>query len=99
MTRAMAPILLPAPTVTGPRMLAPQPMTTSFSIVTFDASGFHVLPPSGGSESHLVVQHYIVADNRGLADYRSRTVIDEKPIADLGARMDLNAAGEQPGSC
>ena len=46
---------------------------------------------TGTSQGHTLIQGHIVADNGGLTDDDTVTVIDEKSFADLCTGMDLDA--------
>ena len=46
---------------------------------------------TGTSQSHALIHCHIVADNGGLTDDDTVTVIDEKSLADLCTGMDLDA--------
>src|SRR5262249_1996063 len=56
-----------------------------------------VLPPASRAQCHLMVQHDVVADLGRLADDHAGAMIYEEAPPDLRARMDLDAAGEDPG--
>src|SRR4029453_9963595 len=48
-------------------------------------------PPAEGDP---VVEHHVVAEDRGLADHDAHAVVDEEASADRGPRMDLHAREE-----
>ncbi len=54
-------------------------------------------PPAGRAERDLVVEHHIVADDSCFADDHARAMVDEEAFADLRARVDLDAAGQEAG--
>ena len=45
---------------------------------------------SGSAEGHALVQNHVVADDGCLTDHHAVAVIDEKVLADLSPRMDLD---------
>src|SRR5579859_4996179 len=65
--------------------------------VALDTPVAAMLPPAGGSQRHLMVQHDVVADLRRLADDDARAVVNEEAPADARARMNLDAAGHEAG--
>ena len=42
-------------------------------------------------ERHALIELHVVADLARLADHHAGAVVDEKMLADLGARMDVDA--------
>ncbi len=75
--------------------------------VALDQLAFVIGGEMPGAEGDSLVDPYVVADNRGLADHDAGTVIDEKARSDAGAGMDIdpssgmrdfgNQASHQPG--
>lgn len=53
-------------------------------------------PPAARSQSHVVVDHHVIADLGGLSYDRPHPVIDEEPAADRSPGVDLYA-GQEPG--
>src|SRR3546814_19445151 len=43
------------------------------------------------AEGDALVERHVVADLRGLTDHDAHAVVDEQPLADPGAGMDLDA--------
>ena len=53
-------------------------------------------PCARAAQRHALEEVAVVADDRRLADDDTHTVVDEEALADLGARMDLDAGKEAP---
>src|SRR6266851_2700331 len=53
-------------------------------------------PPACSTQRNLVVEHDIVTNHRSFTDDHTRSVIDEKALADLRPRVNLDPAGHQP---
>src|SRR5258706_9002089 len=53
-------------------------------------------PPTCSPQSDLAVQHHIVTYHSRLTDDHTRSVIDEKALADLRPRVNLDPSGHQP---
>ena len=70
--------------------LAPAPTTTLLpqGRVALLAVG------AGAAEGHALGEAAVVADHRGLADDDAHAVVDEQPLADAGAGVDLDAGEE-----
>ena len=46
---------------------------------------------SGTPQRYALIQQNVIAQLGGLADDNAHAMVDEKPVADGGSRMDLNA--------
>src|SRR3546814_14792229 len=46
------------------------------------------------AEGDALVERHVVADLRGLTDHDAHAVVDEQPLADPGAGMDLDAGDD-----
>ena len=90
-TTEPAPMRAFSPIVTSPMTFAPAP-TTTFVAERRVALG---APRARAAERHALGQVAVVADDRRLADDDAHAVVDEEPLADLRAGVDLDA-GEAP---
>src|SRR5437868_12400940 len=50
-------------------------------------------PPAGRTECNLMVEHDIIANDRGFTDDHTRAVIDEETFSNLCAWVNLDAGG------
>ena len=58
---------------------------------TLDGLAVFVQREALGTEGHTLVQLYVVADDAGLADYHTRTMVDGKITAYFRSRMDIDS--------
>jgi len=54
-------------------------------------------PPTGRAQSHLVIQHYVVANLGGLSNHDTCAVVDKKAFPNLRSRMNLDATCNKSG--
>src|SRR5260221_536961 len=54
-------------------------------------------PPAGSAQSHLVIEHHVIADLCRLTDHNAGSVIDEKAFPNLCPGMDLDASCNETG--
>src|SRR5712691_5401355 len=55
--------------------------------VTFLETTRAAPPPAGCAEGHLVIEHQIIADDRGFPNHDTCSVVNEEAFADLRAGM------------
>ena len=60
------------------------------------AEGGMALPSllPGSTERHALKQRHVIADLGGFPDHDAHTMVDEKPLPDLGGGMNLDAGQE-----
>src|SRR5260221_4186686 len=54
-------------------------------------------PPAGSAQSHLVIEHHVIADLRRLTDHNAGSVIDEKAFPNLCPGMNLDTSCNETG--
>jgi len=81
------------PTVISPGSSPPPPTTTPSSIVGCRLPRYL----ARASQSHALIQGYVITHDRRLADHHAKAVIDEQPSSYLCSGMDFNSGEETRG--